>query len=246
MKYEGRSLLAGGKFPDGCTKLLAEQVVSKMVYDKISKTAQKDKLILTTGSALLEHRGSEKALEVSQKMRILARVVLEGRKVSGMNNATLLELLKPQYFDTLVSSCRNIAGYEENNGSTYNKTYRAPATAVHSGYELKRAADVLMGQAIRKQDKELLEDVQAFLHLYRTEWHGKITAPALNNLKLKRLNAPDVLPLTSDLMVVRKYLVEKLSSLTDIVTNDATKQNWRELAEVCLTRMIMFNKRRGK
>jgi hypothetical protein len=65
-------------------------------------------------------------------------------------------------------------------------------------------------------------------------------------LKLKRLNVPDVLPLTSDLMMVRTYLVEKLSSLTDIVTNHATKQNWRELAEVCLTRMIMFNKRRGK
>jgi hypothetical protein len=98
-----------------------------MIYDLIwiSITAQKDELILSMGSVLLEHRGSEKALEVSQKMRILARVVLEGRKLSGMNNATLLELLKPQYFDTLVSSCRNIAGYEENDGSTYNSNCRA-------------------------------------------------------------------------------------------------------------------------
>ncbi|CAB3992031.1 uncharacterized protein LOC110455631 [Paramuricea clavata] len=179
-------------------------------------------------------------------MRILGRVLLEGRKLTGENDATLLELLKPGYFDTLVSSCRNIAGYEENDGSTANKSYRAPTTAVHSGYEIKRAAEVLVGQAIRKKDKELLEDVQAFLQLYRTtEWHGKITAPALNNLKLKRLNVPEVLPLTSDLLLVRKYLVERLSTLTTDVTNDTTKQNWRELAEVCLTRLIMFNKRRG-
>jgi hypothetical protein len=33
MKYEGRLLLAGGKFPDGYSKLLAEKVVSKMIYD---------------------------------------------------------------------------------------------------------------------------------------------------------------------------------------------------------------------
>ena len=53
MKYDGKFMLAAGRFPPGCTKLLLESV-------------------LQLGAQLLEKRGAEKANQVSQKMRFLA------------------------------------------------------------------------------------------------------------------------------------------------------------------------------
>lgn len=88
MKYEGRCMLAAG-FPEGCSKLLSEKVISKMAYDSISVLVQSDKTILTLGSQLIQNKGSEKASEVSQKMRLLGRVVEEGRELTGDRNATL-------------------------------------------------------------------------------------------------------------------------------------------------------------
>ena len=89
-----------------------------MAYDSISVLVQSDKTILTLGSQLIQKKGTEKASEVSQKMRLLGRVVEEGRKLTGDRNATLESLLKPGNFDILVSCALSIAGYEENDGSS--------------------------------------------------------------------------------------------------------------------------------
>ena len=85
-----------------------------------------------------------------------------------------------------------------------------------------------------------------FLELYDSEWGGKITTPALGNLSTKKHNAPNLLPITNDLVALRTYLIEKIMSLTKEVSTSANPENFRELSEVSLARLIMFNKRRGK
>jgi hypothetical protein len=246
MKYEGRFILASSNSPTGCSELLSENVIAKMSHNAISILVQNDPTILRLGSQLLDKRGTEKSNEVSQKMRLLGRIVQEGRKITNNDKVTLEYLLKPRQFDILIDCARNIAGYERNDGSSSKKTFRAPATAIHCGYELKRAAVVIRCQALREKNMEKKDDIDVFLQLYEAEWHNKVTAPALNNLALKKHNQPSVLPLTNDLMLVRNFIVERISVLTTEVDQHPTQENWRELAEICLARLIMFNKRRGK
>jgi hypothetical protein len=245
MKYDGKFMLAAGQFPSGCTKLLSEKVVSKMACDSISLIVQSDETILKLGAQLLEKRGTEKATEVSQKMRLLGRVVQEGRKLVG-TEVTLKELLKSRHFDRLIDCARNMAGFKENDGSSSKKSFKAPGTAVHCGYEIKRAAVIIRCQALREMDMKKKDEIDVFLQLFDAEWHNRVTTPALNNLSLKKHNKPDVLPLTDDLLAVRNYVVGRIAVLTEKVRKSATRDNWRELAEVTLSRMIMFNKRRGK
>ena len=245
MKYSARHMLAGGEVTEGCSKFLADKVLSKMACDEISLIVQGDQTILTVGSQMLEKRGTEKAGEISQKMRLLGRVVKEGRKKEGKRNWNLQDFLKPQEFDTLMDCARTLGGYDENDGSTAKKVFKSPATAVHCGYELKRAALLLRSQALRKKDMTAKEDVDLFLQLYEAEWHNRVVAPALNHLAVRKHNSPQLLPLTTDLLKVREFLIERLASLTLKVTEKVCKEDWRELAELCLARLIMFNKRRG-
>ena len=83
-----------------------------------------------------------------------------------------------------------------------------------------------------------------FLELYEVEYGEKITTSALGNLSSK--NAPNLLPITNDLVTLRSYLVERIEALTKEVLSDPNQENFRELSEVSLPWLIMFNKRTGK
>ena len=98
-----------------CTKMHTESVLQKMPHDAISVDVQSDDTILKVGEQLLEKRGWEKAGEVSQKMRLLGRVLQVGRKITS-SELSLEELLKPGHFDTLIECARNISGFEEKDG----------------------------------------------------------------------------------------------------------------------------------
>ena len=67
MKYKGRFMVAGGKFPTGCSQMLSEKVILIMADDAISIAVGGDKTILELGSYMLEKRGTEKAQEVFLK-----------------------------------------------------------------------------------------------------------------------------------------------------------------------------------
>ena len=68
-----------------------------------------------------------------------------------------------------------------------------------------------------------------FLELYDSERGGKITTPALGNLSTKKHNAPNLLPITNDLVALSTYLIEKIISLTKEVSTNANQENFREL-----------------
>ena len=113
-----------------------------------------------------------------------------------------------------------------------------------SGYELKRAAIIIRCQELRDKDMDKRDDIDCFMQLYQAEWHSKVASPALDNLAFRKHNSPQVLPFTADLLALRKYVVHRLSVLT--TGTNTSKEDWRDLAELCLTRLIMFNKRRGR
>lgn len=214
-----------------------------MASDEVTAIAQTDETILTLGSALLEKRGREKALEVSQNMRLLARILMETRQLSGDSKATLSSIIMPKKFDMLLQCAKNLGGFVESEDGS--RQYKRPSTSIKCGYALKKAALILRGQSLRDADMKRKGEIDMFLELYDAEWGEKITTPAHGNLALKKHNAPNLLPLTNDLLALRTYLVQKIETLTPDVSNDANQENFRELAEVSLARLIMFNKRRG-
>ena len=125
-----------------------------MAHDAIRIAVRGDKTILRLGSNMLEKRGTEKAQEVSQKMRLLGRVLIEGRRLTANTSASLEDLLKPDHFDILIMCAQNIGGYEANDRTSSKKNFKSPATSVHCGYELKKAAIIIRFHALREKDME--------------------------------------------------------------------------------------------
>ena len=61
MKYDGKLMLAAGRFFSGSTKLLSENALSKMACDSVSIIVQSNETILKLGTQLLEKKETEKA-----------------------------------------------------------------------------------------------------------------------------------------------------------------------------------------
>lgn len=89
------------------------------------------------------------------------------------------------------------------------------------------------------------KDVDRFNALHQSDWVDLISSPALVTLKLNKMNKPEQLPLTEDLLKMKDYLEEKLGNFTAQLQANYDYSTYRTLLELCLASLVIFNKRRG-
>ena len=222
---------------------LLQEVVASMKSDEVTMAAKNDELIMKYGPNTVEKLGGDRLHEVSQGLRQLSRLLIDLRR----NNTetplmTLKDFMKPQYFDKIIISVKNVCGFEES-GKT--KTVGVPSLALKLGYSLKKCTAILTGQALREKDNTLLTDQQNLEKLMDSEWNDRISHHSLTTLHGRKFNRIDLLPLTEDLEKLRKHLLQRISVLMKALKENPTLHRWGELAETTMTRLIIFNKRRG-
>ena len=236
-------LLAPNKSSLGSSEKLSEHVLPRMKTDQISLAARNDEVILRYGSSLLQKHGKDKANYVSQHMRELGRLLVEGRKIAKMPSLSMKDFISPDKFDILVQATKNESGYQDD--ADHLREYTSPSTALKLGYAIKKAAYIVRGQAIRNRDTTVQTNVEDFLKLHEQEWAEKISVKALNSLAFKKHNKPECLPVTEDLLKLREFQLKKIQELSERLEIFAYPEIWRELATICLSRVIVFNKRRS-
>ena len=150
-------------------------------------------------------RSTESFIYISQKIRTLARLVLNCRENSKDHYCYLENLLKPEKFDDLVDSTNEISGYDSKSDKP---RFTVPSLALKIGYALKKCATLQCGVAIRKKDKNMVEDLKFFNELVSSERSLKISLTALRRLSVNNFNKVEILPVTEDLLLVKTKLLE--------------------------------------
>ena len=72
-----------------------------------------------------------------------------------------------------------------------------------------------------------------------------ISSSAKRTLDNNKFHKVIELPLTPDLLIVKENLQKKIEELVDSLKKGPILHDWRELSEVCITRLMTFNKRRS-
>lgn len=247
LQYESQLLLFGSQDATNCDTIsrgLHEHVISSMRSDDITLTAKTDHLIFTFGKMLFEKSGSSKANYISQKMRALARLVMELRKLSG-KDSSLAHFISPTEFDLVVTATKSLCSHNMEADNDHLSAFDRPSLALHIGYHLKSCASLLRGIALRKRDQSLKGDVESFIELLSSEWSSKVSSAALRTLSDAQFTKVPILPVTADLVKLREYLLSEIPSVTSALKSHPTLESWRTLAELTASRIIVFNKRRG-
>ena len=120
-----------------------------------------------------------------------------------------------------------------------------PSLPLKIGYALDSVASLVHGYGLRQNDDCIVKDATGFQQLYQHEWSVRISSASLRTLADNKFNRLDILPVTSDLMKLISFCEDAISTLSQQLKKKSTTEVWRQLAETVLTRLTIFNKRRG-
>ncbi|KAG1925745.1 hypothetical protein F2P79_025324 [Pimephales promelas] len=214
--------------------------LSVMIQDEITVAIKGDNCILNYGFRLFKK--NEKIVSqhqyIRQKLRELGRLLLEAKKITRVR--TIQELIKPEQYSQVVRAAKNLSGFSEETG-----IYQCPSLARKVGHSLHSLAMFIKSEGLKKRDKETIKDAEEFAQLYLESWRFDIAGQALTQLNRAKWNAPQLLPLTQDIQKLHCYLEEKQQQHLKDLKEHHSSTNWKELAKVTLTQVMLFNRRRA-
>jgi hypothetical protein len=222
-------------------KGLKENVFGRMVRDEVTIVVRNDPIILKVGEKLYQKHGHLPHLysHISQKMRELGRFLICSRKQDSRINC-LNDILSPEKFPVVLKSTKVLCAY---NAET--NTFANPSLALKLGHLLKKCSKVAKSEALIFGDVEQGKKADNFLTLCEDEWTDEISTIALQTLSTNKMNKGHLLPLSEDIMKLKKYFDQKTESLLDTLNENFDKGEWELLNQITLAQLVIFNRRRG-
>ena len=143
----------------------------------------------------------------------------------------------------MVQAVRKLCTFKVKDGQ---QTVGTPSLALKIGYALKKCVNVVVGKALRDDNQATEKDASNFRRLLETDWSYAISHHSLTTLNVRKFNKVDVLPLAEDLAKLRKYIDNVISTSVVSLKKHPNLDDWSLLAQATLSRLVIFNKRRGE
>ncbi|KAJ8966533.1 hypothetical protein NQ314_003474 [Rhamnusium bicolor] len=184
---------------------LRELVFGRMQADRVSLVAQHDTLICAFGARYLKlHRENHMVNVVSRKMRELAKVLIEIKKTEP-SIKNMLAALNPKYFDLFVTATKILAKF-----NPHTEKFESPTFAMNIATSLKQCCDIAINLALKKsvyfEGENTEGDLKNMIFLFKTNWKYEISSQAGNDLNSKTWNRVTIIPLATDLKMLKNYL----------------------------------------
>ena len=242
---KGRLLLPA---PPGVKEFL-KPLLSNMRQDQVYLILRNDDLIMQLAERFFLRLGHEKEQHsyIRGKLREMGRFLVELRKLTDSPNANLQSFIDPAKFKFLVQAARQVAQFDKS-----TNLYGTPSLALKIGHTLKKCTKISKAKALETSDKALLDKADCLEKLCDLEWTDKVSSNALRTLYDRKRNNPKVLPLSRDIVKLSKYLDTKGQAATQVLKDEAHEDRseadkvaaWKELSEVTLSKLILFNRKR--
>lgn len=226
---------------------LKNKVFPRMRPDIVSMTAKLDPLVCAFGARYLKiHREAHFINVVSRKMREIGRLILEVQKLKP-DLTDLFKILQPVNFDIIVEATKTIAKYDAT-----KQQYMSPTYAMNIGTTLKQCCDIAILQALKKKDvyahvstAEKEAELKTLILLINENWKFEISSQAGSDLNLQKWNKISIIPLATDLQILKKYLIEKgNAAAANMESASANIKFYKILIETVYCRVILLNRRR--
>lgn len=224
------------------------EVFDRMKADDISLVAKTDMIIILHGEQYLKmHKRVQMGVVCSQKMRELARLLIELRKIENNEKLSMIDVLAPGMFDKVVAATKIVAGYD-----TEANTYTSPSLPPHLGTALKQVCELVLATLLRNPSSinchtpEIKsKEVEDFHKLVQTLWNSEVSSLAFKDLNEKKWNKPIILPLTKDILRFKEYVISVANTAVSFLKNNLNDiKHYKDLVNATLSLTILFNRRR--
>ena len=236
-----RVLLLGSVASDVSTygRELQIHVIARMRSDKVATAATSDSMIMRLGALLLQKLGPKRALDISAWMRALARLQIRLRK---HGTVALSHYISGNGFDQVVEAIETEGGSFIN--SSGRRLFKSPGYVLRAGSGMLKCAHVKRGLALRSGDCTALKEADDYISLHSSEYTDRVASAAHASLRLSG-NRLSEFPDEADLRKFKRYVTQRMTALLTQLRIHPDRATWRELAEVTMSRLLVFNARRG-
>ena len=217
------------------SKMLQEEVLSKLKDDDVSNVIKGDELLIEFGNFSLRKNIRNKLRRgsyASNKMRLCARVLIECRRIDSSTSQWSAFLI-PEKFKTVVQAVTTLCGGTDDSLET-------PSNALKMGQHIKELTDIKETNASIKRDTSSVEDCRQFRLLVEKNWRVEVSALACAILSERKFNKTIQLPGSDDLRKLSEYLKSQATKIQEITNADA----YRHAVQVAEARLLTYNKRR--
>ena len=229
--------------PSKGTSAKVQKLLNGMIDGTVKLTAKADRLIVQYTAKLIDRKGMEKKAHIREKVRELARFLLEIRKQPELKSVTMEECIRPNLFRNCVVAVKSLAGFNEET-SVYDK----PSVALKLGHTLSKLTKLVKVNALELRDDDKIKDADYFHELCTLQWSDEVSCKARQVIQDRKRNKITMLPLSGDVEKLNTYLngmsVEYCELLRTAEEQLTVEHHWRILAETTLVQVIMFNRRR--
>ncbi|XP_048853094.1 uncharacterized protein LOC125721136 isoform X6 [Brienomyrus brachyistius] len=214
-------------------------VIGAMNPDPVTDIIKNDQVIIALGQHLLNKGGPSRKNQqyVREKMREIGRLIYNASKVTTLKK--LEDFINPKNYMDTVKAVKFTCGYD----SETNK-FLIPSLANKLGNALVKVSKLLKAQGLISNNKELVENASKFLDVHQQKWNEMISATALRNISEAKWNVPTLMPFTEDVQKMHAYLNEMQDNWYKSLYENPSVKAWIELTKVCMTQIILFNRRR--
>ncbi|CAG9825764.1 unnamed protein product [Phaedon cochleariae] len=228
---------------------LKEEVFNIMCPDDISLTAKNYPLVCLYAEALLnKHKRKQIANVLSNKMREMGRLMKALKTIDG-GITGLFDALKPENFQSFISTTKIISGSKAN-----DKSFDAPLLAPHMETDLKFVCNSALKNVLENRQlphiqwtdrQKTKNDIKDLKKLIKGHWCTEISSLALKALKEKHWEKPVQLPSNSDIQIFKTYVNNLAENAYHELRNNLNLiKNYKILTECVLAETLMFNRKR--
>lgn len=114
--------------------------------------------------------------------------------------------------------------------------------ALTLGHYIKHISLLKGSLGIQEENDEFVKEARDFSELYQAHWNNRVSSVAKRRQKLRHVNKPSKIPLSSDLLKMKQWMESELNEA--IKVQMPSRAHWERTAKMVMVRIAMFNKRR--
>ncbi|XP_066504003.1 uncharacterized protein [Hoplias malabaricus] len=215
-------------------------ILSFMVPDEVTDAVKSDSCILQMGEYWLNKSGAPQQNQgyiIRQKLRELGKLVVTGRKVASLKK--LEDFLDPYNCMQVVETVRQTCEY-----NSETNTYKIPSLAKKLSIGLVQLSRLVRAKVVVPKDSSLVQKLRDFQKIHEDRWSDLLWTSVSKNTENIKFKTPMLLAFTEDVQKLHSFLNKTQDERMAQLSSDPSTKYWSDLAKVCLTQVVLFNRSR--
>lgn len=223
----------------------ASEVVKTTLFpplreDEVTNVVRYDELIILYANKMCDKYKNPRYFEmIRQRIRLIGRFLICIRKIDR-NIESMSSMFDPKFCDSTSEAINEVARF-----NSETKSYGAPTVAVSIQTLLKQLGNMLIVQFIKNHDEVGQKNAKNYLKLLNQEVSTSINKTVMESQEQIRRKQKVLMPSMDDIRKLNEYLTSKRKEYYEKLLRKFSSSAWTNLAEVTLTSIQVFNRRRA-